>query len=201
MLNWRVESPAPDSQLPIPRSGHRIIYFNGQIFSFGGYNPNTENLDHLHTLLQELWKFNLITKKWQKIELSGLVPSSTASHTAKFCVINGKAKMIVYGGTGYPFGSNSSSNIYVCDLLTGEFDILNVTYDQAREIDRPAKLYGQAVCLVKGRYFYTVGGTTGHQYHMDVHRLDLETRTWKRLCEGRVSLEFLENTQTDPSPR
>ena len=26
------------AQVPIARSGHRIVYFNGQIFSFGGYN-------------------------------------------------------------------------------------------------------------------------------------------------------------------
>ena len=34
-----LETPRSD-EVPIPRSGHRIVYFNGQILSFGGYNKD-----------------------------------------------------------------------------------------------------------------------------------------------------------------
>ena len=38
----------------------------------------------------------------------------------------------------------------------------------------------QAVCMSED-YLYVVGGTTGFQYSIDVHRLDLEHRTWEQL--------------------
>lgn len=38
----------------------------------------------------------------------------------------------------------------------------------------------QAVCM-SDDYLFVVGGTTGFQYSIDVHRLDLEHRTWEQL--------------------
>ena len=48
------------------------------------------------------------------------------------------------------------------------------------EEDFPKPLYGQAV-TVHGGYLYTVGGTSGHSYFMDVNRLCLATRKWECL--------------------
>lgn len=52
---------------PRPRSGHRIVCTDSDIYCFGGFNPNIEGARGarrtLH-LFQELWKFDLFTKKW-----------------------------------------------------------------------------------------------------------------------------------------
>ena len=74
-------------------------------------------------------------------------------------------------------------------------------YEESEEIDRPAELYGQAVCLVQNRYLYTIGGTTGHFYQMDVNRLDLVTKKWKLLKKGTNGLGMLENQPHEPAAR
>jgi hypothetical protein len=54
--------------------------------------------------------------------------------------------------------------------------------------DVPLPLYGQGV-VMDGKYIYSIGGTSGYEYEMDVHRFDLSTRKWellhKSLGEGQ----------------
>ena len=195
-MKWKIEKPSLKTERPSARSGHRIVYYNGQIFTFGGYNPTSET-----QTFKELWKFNLITKTWQKMEISGDIPNTVASHTAKFCMFEGKPTMIVYGGTGLSFGENNSNFANLCDLSTGHWQVLGVGYEESKLVDRPVKLYGQAVCLVQNRYFYTIGGTTGHFYHMDVNRLDLMTKKWKLLKKGTNGNGMLENQPHEPAAR
>ena len=44
-------------------------------------------------------------------------------------------------------------------------------------LNQPKALYGQAVIKVDN-CLYTIGGTSGHTYFSDVHKLDLVTRKW-----------------------
>ena len=200
-MKWRIEKLSQGSnEVPMPRSGHRIVTFNGQIFSFGGYNPNSGNSSEAN-LFQELWKFNLITNQWTKIEITGDVPSNLASHSARFCMINNTATMIVYGGTGVPFGLNSSNSVFLCNLTDGNWTKLQITNNEHEDENVPTPLYGQAICLVQNRYLYTIGGTTGHEYHMDIHKLDLNTKTWTLLHQGRRGFDVIDNAPLDPSPR
>ena len=37
--------PRPDELRPKARSGHRIIYYDSRIYSFGGYNPAVDAED------------------------------------------------------------------------------------------------------------------------------------------------------------
>jgi len=46
--------------------------------------------------------------------------------------------------------------------------------------DVPLPLYGQGV-VMDGKYIYSIGGTTGSGYEMDVHRFDLRTNKWELL--------------------
>ena len=69
-MKWKIEKSSSKSEAPRARSGHRIVYYNGQIYTFGGYNPESEALDE--HLFKELWKFNLITKEWKKIAITGM---------------------------------------------------------------------------------------------------------------------------------
>lgn len=54
--------------------------------------------------------------------------------------------------------------------------------------DVPLPLYGQGV-VMDGKYIYSIGGTSGYEYEMDVHRFDLSTKKWellhKSLGEGQ----------------
>ena len=73
--------------------------------------------------------------------------------------------MIVYGGTGSPFGTTTSTDIVVCNLKSGYFTKLAVLPSE----EEPDSLYGQAIVLDSDGVLYTVGGTTGFQYYMDVN--------------------------------
>ena len=113
---------------PKPRSGHRIVYYNGKIYSFGGYNPAIEPGDpemdeeweESKPLLKELWELNLSTGRWRKCQMAGIVPEQLASHTAVMHPLQ-PGLMLIYGGTGAPFGITTSNTIVTCNLDTQYF--------------------------------------------------------------------------------
>jgi len=59
--------------------------------------------------------------------------------------------------------------------------------------DVPLPLYGQGV-VMDGKYIYSIGGTSGYEYEMDVHRLDLSTRKWELLHKSLGDIQ-------EPEPR
>lgn len=63
-----------------------------------------------------------------------------------------------------------------------KFEELNVSGDV------PMPLYGQGV-VMDGKYIYSIGGTSGYEYEMDVHRLDLSTRKWELLHKSHGGQE------------
>jgi N-acetylneuraminic acid mutarotase len=221
---WTIVQPQLDpwpisrqkGNIPIPRSGHRMIYFEGHLYSFGGFNPklingefsNDEESDssEYYPLFMELWQFNTATRRWRKIPITGEVPEQLASHTALF-VTRPKRKLLVYGGTGMPFGQTASNMVYLCDLSNSyTWEKVVVTKNEVAPTvgnHFPKKLYGQAITLSEnGRFLYTIGGTSGFQYFMDVHRLDMETNSWEQLHAGAVDAHIMDHAiNMSPTPR
>src|SRR5688572_12567318 len=117
--------------MPKARSGHRIVSdSDGNIYSFGGYNPHVAESDeeladdedwrNTRPLFKELWKFDITTKTWMKLRTKGNAPSQLASH----CAVLVNRHILVYGGTGVPFGLSSSNQIYTCNLDTLEWQLI-----------------------------------------------------------------------------
>lgn len=188
--------------VPKPRSGHRIVHHKGKIYSFGGFNPAVDGADpdlvedaywqDSKPLFKELWELNLTTKRWTKSHMKGDIPEQLASHTAVShpCL---PGVMLVYGGTGAPFGLTTSNTVVACQLETQHFSKLQV----APGSGHPMPLYGQAVITDSERgLFYTVGGTSGFNYFMDVNVLDLRAvpPTW-------TSLYMLSGLEEEPEAR
>ena len=66
---------------PAPRSGHRIVCNDSDIFCFGGFNPNL-NAGGQQYLFHELWRFDTFTKKWRLVfgsQFEGM-PNESASN-------------------------------------------------------------------------------------------------------------------------
>jgi hypothetical protein len=57
---------------PKARSGHRTVCTNTSLYCFGGFNPtrsgrNADEEENLNCLFSELWRFDLISKKWSLV--------------------------------------------------------------------------------------------------------------------------------------
>ncbi|CAB0001160.1 unnamed protein product [Nesidiocoris tenuis] len=170
---------------PKPRSGHRAVCNDQNLYSYGGYNPNIKtsafapvDVHWLESkpLFRELWKFNFASKTWTKLEAAN-VPLVLASNAV---LLEGRV-LFVYGGTGVPFGGHCSNALYVCNL--------NESPPTFREVpvtgSLPEPQYGQAA-FIDGPHLYVIGGTTGYEYSADVHKLDLAAARWSDscLCKG-----------------
>lgn len=177
---------AKSCEKPKARSGHRIVCDEYNLYSYGGFNPSITNddpdmqNDHTWTesrpLFKELWKFSLATQQWKRLPGRERMPNELASNAV---VLKGNT-LLVYGGTGVPFGESCSNQLYSCNINDGEMLIVNATGDF------PEPQYGQAV-ICDGPFLYTVGGTSGYEYTCDIHRFDLRTKLWEAvyICAGR----------------
>uniref|UniRef100_A0A1E1VXG3 SOCS box domain-containing protein n=1 Tax=Pectinophora gossypiella TaxID=13191 RepID=A0A1E1VXG3_PECGO len=173
------------TEIPRPRSGHRISCDDVHIYCFGGYNPNpslslvgqVENptWTPARPLFRELWSFHIASRQWKQHRVVENMPEELASNA--MCM-NGRYLMI-FGGTGAPFGNKCSNDVITWRTCPGDakLEIL-----QAKGT-RPAGQYGQAILCYDG-HFYTIGGTNGFAYNCDIYRLDLRTLVWEPVFVG-----------------
>ncbi|XP_053987888.1 kelch domain-containing protein 10 homolog isoform X2 [Hylaeus anthracinus] len=171
---------------PKPRSGHRIVCDHKYLYSYGGFNPcisdddpdmqNDQTWISSKPLFKEVWKFNLVSQQWWRFPRQHNMPNELASNAV---ILSGNTLM-VYGGTGVPFGDRCSNRLYLCNLENGTMHIVPA------KGYLPDPHYGQAIIL-RGWYLYTVGGTTGYEYTCDIHRFDFRTGVWEKvyICSGR----------------
>lgn len=159
---------------PYARSGHRIVCSDSAIYCFGGFNPNmavVNDEDEASCLFQELWKFDIIRKEW--VLLMGPnndLPQELASNAM---ILQGDT-LIVFGGTGFPFGVNCSNRIYVCQPGKKPKEMTEIEVKG----DLPPAQYGQTILFHDGD-LYTIGGTEGFDYTCDVYRLNVSSKTWE----------------------
>lgn len=177
---------AKSHEKPKARSGHRIVCDEYNLYSYGGFNPSITDDDpymqndntwmESKPLFKELWKFSLSTQQWKRLPGQERMPNELASNAV---VLKGSTLM-VYGGTGVPFGESCSNQLYRCNVNDGEMYLVRASGEF------PEPQYGQAV-ICDGPYLYTVGGTSGYEYTCDIHRFDLRTKHWDAIyiCAGR----------------
>lgn len=180
----------PNSKLnPKARSGHRMVADEaGDLYSFGGFNVSVPHDDgelsrepewqKYKPLFQELWKFNWRTKRWKKLRTKGDIPDKLVSH----CMIYWEDKIIIYGGTGLPYGDNSSNKLTVYHIQENYWEVIEPLSEPSRT---PVEMYGQACVIDSERgEIYIVGGTNGSQYSLDVHKFNLYTKKWTVLYKS-----------------
>lgn len=177
---------------PRPRSGHRVVCDQKNLYSYGGFNPsvnsrvgdssssNDQTWSLSRPLFKEIWKFNFAKESWKRLPLHKNMPNELASNAV---VLKGDL-MVIHGGTGVPFGDNCNNRIYVYNITTEEM------YKIPDTGNRPEPQYGQAV-ISDGPYLYTVGGTSGYEYTCDIHRFNMRTHTWESvyICSGKDQFE------------
>lgn len=105
--------------------------------------------------------------------------------------------VLVYGGTGVPFGHNSSNKLHVLDMKTNTWRLLSMAtvVDNAPAI-MPPEQYGHSFVRHKNK-LYVIGGTSGFDYNMQVFELKLgatSTTNPKGEVESRSLLRGAELT-------
>ncbi|CAK8689337.1 kelch domain-containing protein 10-like [Clavelina lepadiformis] len=169
-----VKMEFPGNRKPSARSGHRSVADDNHVWLIGGYNSerNSSNDDDndSYPLFRELWEYNISTNKWKLHKKDENMPHELASHSA---ISNGSC-MVIFGGTGVPFGEKTSNQLSACQLKTGKWNVIECSGV------KPDKIYGQAMVFI-GQYLYIYGGTTGYEYNTDLHRLNLKTFVWENL--------------------
>jgi len=95
------------------------------------------------------------------------MPVELASHSA---ILHGN-HLVLFGGTGVPFGEAASNQLHACHLPTLEWSHIFCTGQL------PICIYGHTMTVV-GNSLYVFGGTTGWEYNSDLHRLDLRSFVW-----------------------
>ncbi|XP_027487570.1 kelch domain-containing protein 10-like, partial [Corapipo altera] len=93
--------------------------------------------------------------------------------------------LLVFGGTGIPFGESNGNDVHVCNVKYKRWALLSCRGK------KPNRIYGQAMAIING-CLYVFGGTTGYIYSTDLHRLDLNTREWVQLKPNNMSCDMPE---------
>ncbi|XP_055629273.1 kelch domain-containing protein 10 homolog isoform X2 [Toxorhynchites rutilus septentrionalis] len=159
---------------PYARSGHRIVCSDSAIYCFGGFNPNMAVMndgDEASCLFQELWKYDIVRNEWTLLmDSNNDLPQELASNA----MIMHRNLLIVFGGTGFPFGVNCSNKLYVCEPAKKPKEMMEIEVKG----DLPPAQYGQTIVFHDG-FLYTIGGTEGFDYTCDVYRLNVSSRTWE----------------------
>lgn len=176
------------NQKPTERSGHRIGANSGNFYSFGGYNPALDEIDNneenglLYPLLREIWRFNFASRTWYKYPNTKSLPSELASNA----IIIHRNLLMVYGGTGSPFGYRSSNQLYLCKVNDKSGTMTEIKTTGLK----PLPMYGQAL-IFHNDSLYSIGGTSGLSYNCDIHRLDLKSNEWEAvyICKGQQDCE------------
>ncbi|OBS78939.1 hypothetical protein A6R68_18684, partial [Neotoma lepida] len=169
---------------PPARSGHRCVADNTNLYVFGGYNPDydesggPDNEDY--PLFRELWRYHFATGVWHQMGTDGYMPRELASMSL---VLHGN-NLLVFGGTGIPFGESNGNDVHVCNVKYKRWALLSCRGK------RPSRIYGQAMALINGS-LYVFGGTTGYIYSTDLHKLDLNTMVWTQLKPNNLSYVFI----------
>lgn len=167
----------PDNS-PNPRSGHKAVATNTDLYIWGGYCPRSDsNVSLRHTqsnnplVFLEMWRFNLVTNKWDLCPHTGNFPKVGAA-SSTMCLDDANKTIYVYGGTNYPFGESVSNSLFACDLANHEWRCLKLVGDTL------PKSYGSSIAYLNGK-LYIMFGTDGFSFHSHVYEIELKSNTCK----------------------
>ncbi len=154
--------------IPEPRSGHRCCATLNHLIVYGGYR------DLGHEVFSDVICYNMISKKWTRIPNSGNVRLESASCS----MLLHHGNLIIFGGSGYPFGFTNSNKLSSFSLGEQKWREL----DDGESVNAPFAKYGQSMALsAKGHKIYVFSGTVGNEFVDEMHYFDFLNNTWHRL--------------------
>lgn len=159
LLEWEWNKLEPTNRAPPIRDSHSAILVGNDIYIYGGSDGNTPKSE-------DLFRYDLNTSCWERIEATGEIPVGREGHTA--CLLHGKY-MVIYGGWGPKE-----------DVLTDVhcFDIEKKKWSQVikKSGPDPKPRESQGSCAIKD-YIYIFGGQGSNEtigdFNYEVYLNDL----------------------------
>lgn len=151
---------------PLARLCHTAIVYCGFMYIHGGHTtlPQSQNFDSIKS---DLWKFNLITKRWDEVQQREPKLPAKTEHSA---VLWG-SKMWMFGGFN---GTAFTNDVSTFDMETGE----TTTVITSGDIPSPRSAH---VALAFGGKMWVFGGWNGTEQNNDLFAFDFETLMWERV--------------------
>ncbi|KAG0471705.1 hypothetical protein HPP92_016251 [Vanilla planifolia] len=175
---WDTEEDAPGPRcahtltavMATKSHGPRLILFGGATaIEGGGPLPGIR----LAGVTNSVHMFDVLTRKWTRIQPAGEAPSPRAAHAAATV-----GTMVAFQGGIGPAG-HSTDDLYVLDLSNDKYKWHRVVVQGAG----PGPRYGHAMDLVAQRYLVTVSGNDGKRVLSDAWSLDTAQKPyrWQKL--------------------
>ncbi|CAA2965891.1 serine threonine- phosphatase BSL1 [Olea europaea subsp. europaea] len=151
--------------------GPRIILFGGATAIEGG-NGGAPGI-RLAGVTNSLHSYDVLTRKWTRLQPAGEPPSPRAAHAAAAV-----GTMVVFQGGIGPAG-HSTDDLYVLDLANDKYKWHRVVVQG----QGPGPRYGHVMDFVAQRYLVTVSGNDGKRLLSDAWILDTAQKPymWQKL--------------------
>lgn len=184
----KIEPCSAMLESPEPRSGHRMCAADNFLYVFGGYDAAKSNI-----LYNELWRYNMTTKYWIKLpDNNGSAPIECTSNS----MLLWRNNIIIYGGSGYPFGVTNSSKLLMYSLKYYKWiELVNQNHETCTKYkacgcsttlhESPTAKYGQSMIITQDSKLVIYAGTTGTAFVQELHTYHLYKQRWKsyKFCE------------------
>ncbi|PIK35482.1 putative kelch domain-containing protein 10-like [Apostichopus japonicus] len=174
--------------MPSARSGHAAVANNKNLYIYGGYNPDHRETLPYNPLFKEMWKFNFDDQSWQLIQNRGTTPFQLASMSMVRC----GDIIVLYGGTGYPFGFQKSSSLYCFDIKDNRWRVMS----GSKQL--PESTYGQVPTSLCSEE--PAAGTT-----LQMYTKQTQDRVWEKCFDFEKHITMLVKGQLNddhvPYPR
>eukprot|EP00340_Litonotus_pictus_P011828 CAMPEP_0170539102 /NCGR_PEP_ID=MMETSP0209-20121228/103713_1 /TAXON_ID=665100 ORGANISM="Litonotus pictus, Strain P1" /NCGR_SAMPLE_ID=MMETSP0209 /ASSEMBLY_ACC=CAM_ASM_000301 /LENGTH=217 /DNA_ID=CAMNT_0010840941 /DNA_START=561 /DNA_END=1211 /DNA_ORIENTATION=+ len=139
--------------VPSARDSHTALIFNDEMFVFGGNWQDKK--------LNDLWKLNLIERKWAKINAPN-GPSSIEGHVTSLVL----GKMMMIQG-GLDESNRVCPELYLFDLVENKWYSC-----QVKDFEKFAKRECRS-CVSNGEFCYLFGGEVENEIFNDLFKVSI----------------------------
>jgi len=163
---WRRFFVDINTACPSGRLCHTAVVNANKMYIYGGHitQPSSE---YFHTVKQDLYEYDLITREWREVPVGEGAPRRT-EHTA--VVYNNS--MVVFGGYS---GNGYENSVMIFDFATQQWRQL------VAQGEAPSARSAHTAVVV-GKSMFVFGGWNGVSCMNDLHELNFETETWTLIC-------------------
>ena len=168
-INWEDRITG---DLPPARSAHGVAVYNNCLWIFAGYDG--------HTRLNDMWKIDLTSSQpsWEQIQQNGDNPPTCCNFP--MAVVDDS--LFVFSGQS---GAKITNKLYQFRIKERRWVRIR-TEHQVQASAPPQRRYGHTMVPYK-RSLYVYGGAADGILDNEVHRFDVDSRTWSILPPAEAS--------------